>query len=177
MAKSLPIWLIYFLCTSVAHGQDPVFSQFYTSSLYLNPALAGLEKDIAIGMNYRSQWTSANVPFRTFQVSAIYPLVQQGVRIKHIESVGTTLLSDEAGPNREIVSQGLSLASAYNFHLNAAGNHLISTALQFGVLQKEIDMDALQWSSQYVTGLGYDPSLPGETLATERTTSAVIHGG
>lgn len=177
MTKTTPIWLICLLCASVVHGQDPVFSQFYTSSLYLNPALAGLEKDVAIGMNYRSQWTSANIPFRTFQVSAIYPLVQQGVRSKHIGGVGATLFSDQAGPNREITSQGLSLASAYNFHLNADGNHLISAALQFGVLQKQIDFDALQWSSQYVTGMGYDPSLPGETLATEQTTSAVINAG
>lgn len=177
MRKAAHILIIQLLSLGALQAQDPVFSQFYTSSLYLNPAMAGLEEDLMIGMNYRSQWTGVNLPFRTFQISAIHPLIQQAVRSKHIGGVGATLFSDQAGPNREVVSRGFSLASAYNFHLNREGSHLISTALQFGVLQKEINMDALQWSSQYAAGVGYDPSLPGETLATERVTSAVINAG
>ena len=158
-------------------AQDPVFSQFYTSSLYLNPALAGLEKDIVLGMNYRSQWAGVNLPFRTFQFSAIHPIVQQGVKSKHLGGFGASLFSDEAGPNREVVSQGFSVASSYNFHLDRSGNHLIATALQFGVLQRQINMDALQWSSQYSAVLGYDPSQPGENLISERLTNPVIHAG
>jgi hypothetical protein len=47
--------LFWFLIISgiVAHAQAPVFSQYYSSGLYLNPALSGLEKDIYLGMNYR----------------------------------------------------------------------------------------------------------------------------
>lgn len=158
-------------------AQDPVFSQFYTSSLYLNPALAGMEDDIVLGMNYRSQWSGVNLPFRTFQLSAIHPIIQQGVRSKHLGGFGATLFSDEAGSNRELVSQGLSFASSYNFHLNRKGNHLVATALQFGVIQRQINLGALQWSSQYSSGTGYDPSLPGEQLASERVTSPVINAG
>src|SRR5688572_8883525 len=114
---------IYILALNVAAldlalAQDPVFSQFYTSSLYLNPALAGMEKDVVLGINYRSQWAGVNLPFRTFQLSAIHPIVQQGVRSKHLGGFGATLFSDEAGPHREVVSQGFSIASSYNFHLN-----------------------------------------------------------
>jgi len=158
-------------------AQDPVFSQFYTSSLYLNPALSGLEKDIVFGINYRNQWAGVNLPFRTFQFSAIHPIMQQGIRNKHLGGFGGTLFSDEAGPNREVSTQGFSLASSYNFHLNRNGNHLIATALQFGVLQRRINMDAMQWSSQYSSSLGYDPSLPGETLIADQVTSPVIHAG
>ena len=173
---------IYILALNVAAfdfalGQDPVFSQFYTSALYLNPALAGLEKDVVLGMNYRSQWAGVNLPFRSFQFSAIHPILQRGVRDKHLGGFGASLFSDEAGPNREIVSQGFSVASSYNFHLDRSGNHLISTALQFGVLQRQINMDALQWSSQYSALIGYDPSLPGESLISERATSPVINAG
>ena len=158
-------------------AQDPVFSQFYTSSLYLNPALSGLENDVVLSMNYRSQWAGVNLPFRTFQFSAIHPFIQQGVRSKHLGGFGATLFSDEAGPNREIISQGFSVASSYNFHLNRNGNHLIATALQFGVIQKQVNLDALQWSSQYSSVIGYDPSLPGENLISERVTSPVINAG
>src|SRR5687768_7863686 len=140
--------VIFILASSLfamqdVRSQDPVFSQFYTSSLYLNPALAGLERDVVLGLNYRSQWTGVNLPFKTFQFSAIHPIVQQGVKTKHLGGFGGTLFSDEAGPNREVVSQGFSVASSYNFHLNRNGNHLIATALQFGVVQRQINMDAL----------------------------------
>jgi type IX secretion system PorP/SprF family membrane protein len=174
------ILAISFLTLAVCHNawsQDPVFSQFYTSSLYLNPALSGFEKDVIFGLNYRTQWAGVNLPFKTFQFSAIHPIIQQGIKIKHLGSVGATLFSDEAGPNREVVSQGFSLASSYNFHLNRKGNHLIAAALQFGVIQRIMNMDALRWSSQYSSALGYDRSLPGEALITDRVTSPVINAG
>jgi len=177
MRKILILSALTFVACHTVLAQDPVFSQFYTSSLYLNPALAGMEKDIVLGMNYRSQWSGVNLPFRTFQFSAIHPIIQQGVRSKHLGGFGATLFSDEAGPNREIVSQGFSVASSYNFQLNRKGNHLIAAALQFGVIQKQLNMDALQWSSQYSSVMGYDPSLPGETFIFERVTSPVIHAG
>ena len=158
-------------------AQDPVFSQFYSSGLYLNPALAGLEEDVVLGVNYRTQWAGVNLPFRTFQFSAIHPFIQHGVKSKHLGGFGGSLFSDEAGPNREVVTQGLSLASAYNFHLNRKGNHLIAAALQFGVVQRRINMDALQWSSQYSSVLGYDRSLPGENLFADRLTTPVINAG
>jgi type IX secretion system PorP/SprF family membrane protein len=158
-------------------GQDPVFSQFYSSSLYLNPALSGLEKDVVLGFNYRSQWAGVGLPFKTFQFSAIHPILQQGVKTKHLGGFGATLFTDEAGPNREVLSQGLSIASSYNFHFDRTGNHLLAAALQFGVIQRRINFDALQWSSQYSTIMGYDPSMPGETLGSDRITRPVIHAG
>jgi type IX secretion system PorP/SprF family membrane protein len=175
--RSVIIILTVILGVQGARAQDPVFSQFYTSSLYLNPALSGLEKDVVFGINYRTQWAGVNLPFKTFQVSAIHPIIKQGIRTKHLGGFGGTLFSDEAGPNREVVSQGFSLASSYNFHLNRNGNHLIATALQFGVLQRQINMDALQWSSQYSATLGYDRTLPGENLIADRVTSPVINAG
>jgi type IX secretion system PorP/SprF family membrane protein len=177
MKKLYYISALMLFTVQSAVAQDPVFSQFYTSSLYLNPALAGLEKDVVLGMNYRSQWGGVNLPFKTFQFSAIHPIMQRGVRSKHLGGFGATLFSDEAGPNREVISQGLSIASSYNFHLDRSGNHLIATALQFGVLQRQINMDGLQWSSQYSSVMGYDPSLPGESLISEQVTSPVIHAG
>ena len=172
----LIIALSIFALTSV-FGQAPVFSQFYTSGLYLNPALAGMEDDVVLAMNYRSQWAGVNLPFRTFQFSAIHPIIQHGVKSKHLGGFGATLFSDEAGPNREVVSQGFSIASSYNFQLSPSGNHLIAAALQFGVIQKQINLDVLQWSSQYSPVSGYDATLPGEHFASESVTSPVINAG
>jgi type IX secretion system PorP/SprF family membrane protein len=37
-------------------AQDPAFSQFYASPLYINPALAGTTECGRLGLNYRLQW-------------------------------------------------------------------------------------------------------------------------
>src|SRR5688572_10408983 len=115
-------WLLTFSGIGV-HAQAPVFSQYYSSGLYLNPALSGLEKDIYLGMNYRSQWSNVNLPFNTFQFSFIHPLTKPGVHIKHLGGLGASFLYDVAGPNREFVTQSVLLSGAYNFHLNHYGNN------------------------------------------------------
>lgn len=174
---SIIIGLTLFVLQNI-QCQSPVFSQFYTSGMYLNPALSGLEKNIVLGMNYRSQWAGINLPFKTFQFSAIHPILQHGARTKHLGGVGGSVFSDEAGPNREFLSHGFSVASSYNFHLSRTGNHLIATALQLGVNQRRINTNALQWSSQYSAALGYDRSLPGEkNMITDRITSPAINAG
>lgn len=177
MKRFILIAALHLLASGIILAQDPVFSQFYTSSLFLNPALSGLERDVVFGLNYRTQWAGVNLPFKTFQFSATHPILQQGVRTKQLGAFGGSAFTDEAGPHREIVSHGFSVASSYNFHLNRSGKHLIATALQFGVLQRRVNMDALQWSSQYSSLLGYDPSLPGENFIADRVTTPVVNAG
>jgi type IX secretion system PorP/SprF family membrane protein len=177
MKHFLRIALLYALGLGSLRAQDPVFSQFYTSSMFLNPALSGFEKDVVLGLNYRSQWTGVNLPFKTFQFSAMHPIIRQGVTSKQLGAFGGSAFTDESGANREMVSHGFAVASSYNFHLNRSGKHLLATALQLGVLQRRINMDALQWSSQYSSFMGYDPSLPGETFIAEQVTTPVINAG
>jgi type IX secretion system PorP/SprF family membrane protein len=150
-------------------AQSPVFSQYYASALYLNPALAGLEKDIFLGMNYRSQWSNINMPFTTFQFSYIHPLTKPGVRVKHLGGLGASLLNDAAGPNHEFITQSVMLSGAYNFHLTRYGNNIISIGAQAGAIQQKINYDALQWSSQYNPLQGFDDTRLGEngTLNTQ----------
>lgn len=144
-------------------GQSPVFSQYYSTSLFLNPAMAGLEKDIYMGMNYRSQWASLGLPFNTFQFSFIKPLVRPGTKPKHYGGLGATFLNDVAGPNGEFKTQSLMISGAYNIHLNRYGNNILSVGLQAGALQQKINLSDLQWSSQYSPGMGFDGNLAGET--------------
>lgn len=143
-------------------AQAPVFSQYYSSGLYLNPALSGLEKDVYMGMNYRSQWSNVGLPFNTFQFSFIQPLTKPGVHVKHMGGFGTSFLNDVAGPNKEFVTQAISVAGAYNFHLTRYGNNIIAVALQAGASQQRLNYDALRWSTQYSPAVGFDNALMGE---------------
>jgi len=173
--------LTFLFCVLISFrliAQEPVFSQFYASALYLNPALAGVESETYFGANYRSQWSSLSLPFNTFQASFIQPVFNRGIRKKHLGGVGASVLSDVAGPNKEFASQAISLSAAWNVHLNDEGSHIVSFAVQGGVGQQRINDSKLQWSSQYSPVAGYDPSLPGETsMANMRVFRPIINSG
>lgn len=156
------ITIILLFISSSVFAQEAVFSQFYSSSLYLNPALAGVENETFFGANYRTQWSNIALPFNTFQASFIHPVFQRGMKKRHLGGFGASVLNDVAGPNKEFATQAFSLAGAWNVHLNRSGNHFISLAVQTGVGQQRINYDNLHWSSQYSSTGGYDGALPGE---------------
>lgn len=167
-----------FIMETKVYGQSAVFSQYYASALYLNPALAGLEKDTYFGMNNRSQWNNLSLPFTTFQFSFIQPINRPGPHIKHVGGVGLSFLNDVAGANKEFVTQGLSIAGAYNYHLNRYGNNIIAAAFQLGVNQQRINYNGLRWSSQYSSFSGFDQSLPGEaSLTNNQVFQPVVNAG
>jgi len=171
----LSVWT--FVATYV-FAQESVFSQFYSSALYLNPALAGPEGETFFGANYRSQWNNISLPFNTFQASFIQPVYRGGIRKKHLGGIGASLLSDVAGPNKEFATQSVSVAAAWNIHLDKSGNHFISFALQTGVGQQRINYNSVQWSSQYSATSGFDASLPGESTANNmRVFRPILNSG
>src|ERR1041384_6132290 len=122
--KIIALVIIFMLMKIGVQAQSPVFSQYYATSLYLNPALSGLEKDIFMGMNYRSQWSNLGLPFNTFRFSFIKPLVKPGVHVKHLGGFGASFLNDVAGPNKEFTTQSVMVSGAYNFHLTRFGNNI-----------------------------------------------------
>lgn len=158
-------------------AQSPVFSQYYSSSLYLNPALSGLEKDIFFGMNYRSQWSDVGLPFSTFQFSFIKPIVKPGIHVKHLGGFGASFLNDVAGPNKEFTTQSLMVSGAYNFHMNRFGNNILSIGLQGGASQQRVNYDKMQWSTMYSPAVGYDPGLAGESALNNQVFSPVLNAG
>jgi type IX secretion system PorP/SprF family membrane protein len=156
---------------------QPVFSQYYATGLFLNPAICGIEKDIHFGLNYRSQWSSVNLPFKTFQFSYINPIASRAVKSKHLGGIGASFLHDEAGPNSELVTQSVSIAGTYNFHLNRSGS-IIAVGAQFTAMQQQLNPDAFRWSSQYSLGTGFDAALQGESgVIKEQIFTPVLNAG
>jgi type IX secretion system PorP/SprF family membrane protein len=150
--RTIVALFLLFACTALVHAQQPVFSQYYAAGLYLNPAQAGVQKDLIISSNYRTQWKSVDVPFKTFQVSCIYPVIRPGMRGKHLGGWGLSFLNDVAGPNKEFVTQSLHATGAYNFHLNKRGNNMIILAVQGGLVQNTINTGESRWSQQFIDG-------------------------
>jgi type IX secretion system PorP/SprF family membrane protein len=152
VSKSIALLFLLLLGSLCVHAQQPVFSQYYVAGLYLNPAQAGLQKDLTISSSYRSQWKSVDLPFKTFQVSCIYPIVRSGIRGKQMGGLALSFLSDVAGPNKEFVTQAVHATGAYNFQLNRKGNNILVMAMQGGLFQSTINVGDARWSQQFVDG-------------------------
>ena len=60
---------VYVLMTMAAFGQDPLFSQYYQSPLYLNPAFTGNTPQQRLTFNHRLQWPNLPQAFSTFAAS------------------------------------------------------------------------------------------------------------
>ena len=142
-------------------AQDAQFSQYYASSLYLNPALAGAEPDLTFSSNYRQQWRSISgvQPYTTNQVSVIVPYHVQKIKDSHKGGAGFSFYNDRAGDGN-LKTLGVNITGAYNIALSHNGLNYLSFGLQGGFVQKSIDYTNLTWGSQYNASLGFDPNNP-----------------
>jgi type IX secretion system PorP/SprF family membrane protein len=154
--KAFVIGTAAILCTNAAIAQDAQFSQYFSSSTYLNPSMAGLNSHFTAGSNYRTQWRTLGQPYVTQQVNASLPL---GVRDNGVSygNISFSAYSDWAGPG-SIKTMGGLASLAYNLALSADGKHVLSFGLQGGMIQKSVDLSE-GWGSQFVSGRGYDPTI------------------
>jgi type IX secretion system PorP/SprF family membrane protein len=137
-------------------AQEVQFSQFYASSLYLNPALAGMEQDFTFNSNVRSQWATTSSNGVTAQMSAIVPILVGDVRKVQIGGAGVSIFSDVAGAG-SIRTTGFRGTFAYSKSL-AGDMHKFSIGLQGGLTQMALDLNS-RWPSQYNNAIGgYDPT-------------------
>jgi len=142
-------------------GQDAVFSQFYNSTLYLNPAMAGIEDDLTISLSHRSQWRSLVFPYTTSQFSLIVPYYKSkhSKPLGHLGGVGLSIFNDVAGENSNFKTTGANGAFAYNLPLDRKHVNQITFGLQVGLINKRIDASNLQWGEQYNPYVGFDASI------------------
>jgi len=145
-------------------AQDIHFSQYYNSPLNLNPAKAGyFMGSHRFAMNYKNQWQSVTVPYRTFSASFDMPVIQRG-HMLDMFGAGILINADKAGDAAYSTTQ-ISLALSYIKALNKFNNHYISLAIQPGYFQKGFDQDKLSFDNQY-DGTSLNTQLPhGETFA------------
>ena len=159
MKRILDSLIFLLLTTAIAEAQDPMFSQFYSAPLYLNPSLAGAETNMVVGMNYRTQWTSLQSPYQTGQVSFIYPLINNATTPKHIGGLGGSVFSEVAGQYNNFKTTGVIMGGAYNLHFDKWQNSFIAMGLQGGFIQKKVDNGDLTWGSQFDPFFGFNSAI------------------
>jgi len=155
------------LCANLAgaraYGQDPSFSQFFSSPLNINPALtANINADWRMVMNLRDQWLGPASPYMTGTISYDSKIFQKkipNVPEDNIMGVGGMIMYDYA-MNGIAKSTYASLNLSYNIKLSEtpATQRL---GLGFGAIygRKYVDFSRLNFQEQF-TGFGFNTNLP-----------------
>jgi type IX secretion system PorP/SprF family membrane protein len=130
------------VCSTILYGQDIHFSQYFNSPLSLNPALTGnFNGDWRVVGNYRNQWRSLNLPYRT--LSASYDR-QVYVKNHHL-GVGMYIVNDNSG-NSRLKTSKIYASGAYYRNFN---NNIVNVGLQLGYVLSTIGADDLTYPGDY----------------------------
>lgn len=136
--RNLLLILFVFFAYS-AKAQDPEFTQFYVSSMYMNPAMVGSYSCPVVTSQYRNQWPSLSGQYVTTSISYddYIPEISGGL--------GFMIMSDKAGPT-VLSTTGASLA--YSNHLDLSRNFSIRTAMQASAFQEYLDGSKFRFNDQ-----------------------------
>jgi len=141
------------------YAQDAVFSQYYASTLYLNPALAAVEPTATLNLNSRSQWSGLDGGFSTNQLSLIFPIKDGGILDENIGGLGMTVFSDKTGDGN-LNTTGFFASGSYILKLSHQQHILLG--LQGGYMSRSLDLESFTWNSQYNELIGWNGALdPG----------------
>ncbi len=124
-------------------AQDPQFTQFYSSPLYLAPSFAGSTKGKRIVSNYRNQWPALQKAFVTYAFSYdhYFPNLNSGM--------GVLFLREQAGTGN-LSTTNLGLVYSYHVKLNHEWRFIPGLELQY--TQNGLDFHELTFGDQLISG-------------------------
>lgn len=123
----------------VGFGQDPVFSQFFSTPLQLNPAFAGVTYAPRITLNYRNQYPGWPNAYATY--AATY---EQSVEALN-SGFGLIVLSDAAGDK---LYKSTRISGVFGYKVRIKREHVVKFGVQAGIIQSSIDWDRLVFPDQ-----------------------------
>jgi type IX secretion system PorP/SprF family membrane protein len=158
-----------------SYGQDPVFSQFFSSPLNVNPALtARINEDWRLISNIRDQWNNPASAYATGTVSFDAKILQKNtpnIDEKNIVGIGGMLMYDYA-MDGIVKSAYASLNLSYNILVaeDFYGNkHRLGLGFGGTYADRNVDFSRLNFQQQF-TGTGFDTNLPtGESALSNMT--------
>jgi type IX secretion system PorP/SprF family membrane protein len=148
------------LTAGSVYGQDPSFSQFFSSPLNINPALTGMINSDWRGIaNVRVEWVEPASPYNTSTASFDGKILQDKLPENSIFGLGGMIMYDE-GMTGTLKSTYASLDAAYNIKIaEQGGDHRLGIGVGLTYGHKQVDYSQLNFAQQF-TGYGFDVNLP-----------------
>lgn len=126
------------LVTQACLGQDPHFSQFFSSPLYLSPSLSGAANGTRLISNYRNQWPSIENAFTNYAFS-----IDHFFKNYH-SGVGILALREEEGG----VYGTNSIGGTYTYNIQIDKNWSINPGILFSYNNNFLDWNKLEFGDQ-----------------------------
>jgi len=145
IARGIILFFIVLLHSIPGFAQDHLYSQFFNSPLYLNPALTGQFKgDLRMNLIYRNQWTSVPGTFSYISASIDYnvPRFGGGIGLLITRSSEGTAYLDKTN-----------ISGLYSYSVGSE-DFVLSFGLQAGVTNRTIDYNKLVFGDQIDPTLG-----------------------
>ena len=173
MKNVLPLFVLtlLFFQNRLVTAQDIQFSQFYATSTYLNPGLAGTKIVDRVVSHSRLQWPSLDANYMSTM------LAYDRAFHKTNSSIGAYMIYDRQGQNT-FNTQEIQFQYAYAF--NPTKKVCISTGAQLGVLQKKLNNtivfpDQMDLSGQIHGAISADDNLRESTSSIDIGIGTVIY--
>ena len=128
------------LCPN-ATSQDPQFSQFYASPIYLNPALTGNTAQARIAGIYRKQWAKVPGAFTSYIFSYDHYLR------KYRSGVGLMFMRDQAGAG---ALRFTSISGSYSYLMSINQKLFLRTGARAAFVHRAVDWSELRFADQYI---------------------------
>jgi type IX secretion system PorP/SprF family membrane protein len=141
-------WLLFMmilLSSLPGFAQDHLYSQFFNSPIYLNPALTGQFKaDLRVNLIYRNQWSYVPGTFSYVSASIDYnvPRFGGGIGLLFTRSSEGTAYLDKTN-----------ISGVYSYSVGSE-DFVLSFGLQAGVTNRKIDYSKLIFGDQIDPSLG-----------------------
>jgi type IX secretion system PorP/SprF family membrane protein len=165
--KHLNLLLLAGLTAACTYGQDPSFSQFFSSPLNINPALtARINSKWRVISNIRDEWISPASPYTTGTISFDSKILKNKIPESSVFGIGTMLMYDQAMAG-VLKSNYASLNLSYNIKIaEGEGEHRLGVGMGLIYGHKQVDFNRLNFAEQF-NGYGFNTNLPtGESALT-----------
>jgi type IX secretion system PorP/SprF family membrane protein len=159
--KLLLIFIVLFVFK--AKGQDPHFSQYFSSPLTLNPANTGnFEGPFRLASNFRNQWQGIGDAFNTGTISVDAEIAKDRFQDGDKFAVGLIGLYDRALGGK-FNSSYVGASVGYHLWLDEDRVNQLSIGFQTVLANKRLDAFNISFASQF-TSNGFDLSIPSNEI-------------
>jgi type IX secretion system PorP/SprF family membrane protein len=142
--------LLASVCGHLGYAQiDPHFSQYYIQPMSMNPAFTGaIDGDYRVSGIWRSQYGNT--------------LVTKGLSAEKTTnknaSFGFNLVNQGSNDGAYSFTNGYLTMAYSGVRFGKNSDHYLVMAMQIGFISRKFDITKMQFGSQWVSGVGFDPS-------------------
>ena len=138
MKNLFKYFILAIVVSTHVNAQDPHFSQFYSSPLYLGPSLAGATEQSRIIANYRNQWASLPDAFTTYAFSFDHYIRS------YKSGIGLLVLRDQEGDVYNTTTAGVS----YSYTVDVNRTIKIRPGLNASYYNRSINYSKLDFADE-----------------------------